>query len=197
MSAPEQACPFGAALPAGRYGAPTAAPVRIAARRYALVRLSARRGRSDALADVMRTVFGLELPPPGRAETAGKLTALWMQPSAWLLMVPPDEPGVLSRSVKDACGALGSVVDHTQGCAVLHLSGAGTRDVLARICRLNLHPRAFGPGCVAATPVAELGCLLHQRDDGPSFELIVPASYAGWFAEAVRVAATSVGYEIA
>jgi len=197
VSAPEPACPFGAALPAGRHGAPTDTPVRITARRYSLVQLSARRGHSDALAGAMRSAFGLDLPPPGRAATAGELTALWMQPSAWVLMAPPAEPGTFSRRVKDACGDAGSVVDQTQGRAVLLLSGDRARGVLARICRLDLHARAFHAGHVAATPVAELACLLYQRDDAPSFEVVVPASCAAWFAEAVRRAAMSIGYEIA
>jgi sarcosine oxidase subunit gamma len=196
VSAPEPACPFGTALPAGRDGVPGDAPVRLAARQYALVQLAARRGRSETLAAAMRAAFDLDLPPPGRAATAGEQTALWMQPSAWLLIASPGEPGMLARSVKQACGESGSVVDQTQGRAVLHLSGSKAREVLARICRRDLHPRAFRAGCVAVTPVAELDCLLYQRDDGPGFELIVPASYAGWFAEAVRRAAASVGYEI-
>jgi sarcosine oxidase subunit gamma len=197
VSAPEPVCPFGAALPAGRHGVPADAPVRLAAHRYALVQLSARRGRENTLAGAIRAAFGTDLPPPGHAATGGALTALWMQPATWLLMAPPGEPGALARSVKEACGASGSVVDQTHGRAVLHLSGGKARDVLARICRVDLHPRAFRTGCVAATAVAELACLLHQRDDGPSFELVVPASYAGWFAEAVRHAAAGVGYEIA
>jgi heterotetrameric sarcosine oxidase gamma subunit len=196
VSAPEPACPFGAALPTGRHGAPTDTPVRIAARRYSLVQLSARRGQSNTSASAVRAALDLDLPLPGHAATVGELTALWMQPSAWLLMAPPDEPGALARRVKDACGDMASVVDQTQGRAVLRLSGSKARDVLARICRVDLHPRTFRPGCVAATPVAELPCLLYQRDDGPSFELIVSASCAGWFAEAVRRAAMSVGYEI-
>ena len=197
MSAPEPACPFGDALPAGRYGVPVDAPVRLAARRHALVQLAARRGQADALGRAMRAAFGLELPPPGRAAVAGELTALWLQPATCLLMAPPGEPGDLGRAVKRACEEAGSVVDQTQGRAVLHLAGGAAREVLGRICRIDLHPRAFGAGCVAATALAELHGLLYQRDDGPSFELLVPASYAGWFAAAVRRAAESVGYEIA
>lgn len=210
MSAPEPTSPFGATLAAGRHGAPTDAPVRITARRYSLVQLSARRGQSDTLAGAIRTAFGLDLPPPGRAANAGDLTALWTQPSVWLLTAPLDKSGAFARSVKDACGDAGSVVDQTQGRAVLLLSGARTRDVLARICRLDLHPRVFRPGDVAATPIAELPCLLHQRkqslspcargqgeEAGPIFALIVQASCAAWFAEAVRRAAMSIGYEIA
>jgi heterotetrameric sarcosine oxidase gamma subunit len=184
VSAPEPACPFGNALPAGRYGVPTDAPVRLAARRYAFVQLAARRGQADALAGAMRASRGLELPPPGHASVAGELTALWLQPATWLLMAPPGEAGALARSVKHACGDVGSVVDQTQGRAVLRLAGGATREVLARVCRIDLHPRVFRAGCVAATIVAELDCLLYQRDDGPSFELLVSTSYAGWFAEA-------------
>ena len=51
--------------------------------------------------------------------------------------------------------------------------------------------------CGNACHVAELACLLYQRDDAPSFELIVSASCGVWFAEAVRRAAMSIGYEIA
>src|ERR1700722_19703432 len=100
VSAPEPACPFGDALPAGRHGVAADAPVRLAARRYALVQLAARRGRADALAGAVRAAFGLELPPPGQAAMAGELTALWMKPETWLLMAPPGEAGALVRSVK-------------------------------------------------------------------------------------------------
>jgi len=197
VSAPEPASPFGDALPAGRYGVPAdPPPVRLAARRYTLVQVAARRRQADALGNAIRSAFGLELPPPGRAAVTGELTALWMQPTTWLLMAPAGVPGEFARSVKHACEGAGSVVDQTQGRAVLHLAGRATREVLARICRVDLHPRVFRAGCVAATPVAELDCLLYQRDDGPSFELFVPASYAGWFAEAVQRAAASSGYEI-
>jgi sarcosine oxidase subunit gamma len=196
VSAPEPACPFGHSLPAGRHGASVGTPVRLAARRCALVQLTARRGQADALGAAMRAAFGLELPLPGHAAVAGELTALWMQPATWLLMAPTGEPGFLARSVKQACQEAGSVVDQTQGRAVLELAGSASREVLARIGRIDLHPRVFRAGRVAVTAVAELDGLLYQRNDGPSFEVLVPASYAGWFAEAVRRAAESIGYEI-
>ncbi len=54
----------------------------------------------------------------------------------------------------------------------------------------------FGAGRVAATPVAELSCLLFRRDDTPRFDLILPASYADWFLEALAHAAAGIGYEV-
>ncbi|HEX5326434.1 MAG TPA: sarcosine oxidase subunit gamma family protein [Acetobacteraceae bacterium] len=195
MSAPEPADPFAAALTPGRHGAPTDTPVRIAIRRCSLVQASARHGRADAMAAAVRARFGLDLPPPGRASASGELAALWLQPECWLFMGPGGDDS-LALALKTVCGATASVVDQTHGRAVLNLSGAAVRDVLARLCRIDLHLRTFGPGRVAATAIAELACLLHQRDDAPSFDVIVPASYAGWFLEALTHAAAAVGYEV-
>ena len=193
MSAPEPA------LKPGRYGAAGEQPVRIAARRCALVQLMARRGKAEALATAMRAAFGLELPPPGHSAIAGDLIALWLQPDAWMLM-GRDESS-LAGTVKAACGDVGSVVDQSHGRAVLSISGRDARDVLARLCRIDLHPHAFTTGRVAVTPIAELACLLFQRDavpsfDVPSFDVIVSSSYAGWFVDALTHAAAVVGYEV-
>jgi sarcosine oxidase subunit gamma len=176
---------------------PAGAPLRIAQPRRTLVQFAARRGRAADLAAAIRTTFALELPPPGHATVSGDLAALWSQPNAWLLSAPPGVEGALATELKAACCDAASVVDQTHGRAILTLSGPSARGVLAKLCRIDLHPRAFGPNCVAATPVAELSCLLHQRDDAPSFDLIVFSTFAVAFAEAVRQAAAETGYEAA
>lgn len=147
------------------------------------------------MAAAVRAQFGLDLPRPGQASASGELAALWLQPECWMFMGPGGD-GSLALALKTACGAAAAVVDQTHGRAVLSLSGAAARDVLARLCRIDLHPRAFGPGRVAATAIAELACLLHQREDTPGFDVILPASYAGWFLEALTHAAAAVGYEV-
>lgn len=196
MSAPEPADPFAGALRPGQFGVATGQPVRIAARRCDLVQLTARRGRADALAASVADSLHVQLPAPGRSGGAGQLTALWMQPDGWMLMAPRGQEGELARRVGQACGGAGSVVDQTHGRSVLSLSGVRAADVLARLCRIDLHPRRFGPGSVAATSVAELPCLLFRRDDTPCFDLILPASYADWFLGALTHAAAGLGYEV-
>jgi sarcosine oxidase subunit gamma len=80
---------------------------------------------------------------------------------------------------------------------VLTLAGPDARRVLQKLCRLDLHPRVFGPGRVATTPMAEITCLLYQRDEIPTFDLILFSSFATHFAGALTHAAAGVGYEIA
>jgi sarcosine oxidase subunit gamma len=76
------------------------------------------------------------------------------------------------------------VVDQSHGRAVLRLAGRRARDVLAKGCRLDLHPRAFRPGRCAQTVIAQVAVLLHQGDERPTYDLYVFAGYAvdflGW-----------------
>src|SRR5581483_5491246 len=112
-------------------------------------------------------------------------------------VAPIADEGEFARAVKAACGDAGSVAEQTHGRTVLTISGRHARRVLAKLCRLDLHPRAFTPGRVATTRMAEITCMLHQRDEIPSYELIVLSTYAAHFAAALTHAASEAGYEIA
>jgi sarcosine oxidase subunit gamma len=181
----------------GRHGAAGDDPVRIGRRRCDLVQLAARKGRVVDLAAALRAAFQFELPPPGNATTANDIAALWLQPNAWMLMAPPTVEGAFAHTVQAACGDAGSVVDQTHGRVSFSIAGRNARRVLQNLCRLDLHPRAFGPGRVATTPMAEITCLLYQRDEIPTFDLILSTSFATHFAGALTHAAAGVGYEIA
>jgi sarcosine oxidase subunit gamma len=196
VSAAERLSPLAGRLLAGRHGAPGETAVRISERRGALVQLAARRGRVEALALAIQASFGLDLPPPNRAAAGAAVTALWLQPGAWLAIGPQMTEGGLARALLDACGTNGTVVDQTHGRVQATLSGASCRDVLARLCRLDLHPRSFGVGQTAATPVAELPCLLYRPSDADAFEIVVQATFAATFLHRLTEAASGFGYEI-
>lgn len=197
MSAPDASGSLTSVLTSGRHGATGDAPVQIGLRRCDLVQLAARRGRAGELATVMRSSLHMLLPQPGHSASAGEINAFWLQPDTWMLAAPPAADGELAARVKAACGDAGSVVEQTHGRTMLTLSGARAREVLAKLCRLDLHPRAFGPGRVATTRMAEVTCTLHQCDTVPSYELILFSTYATHFAAALTHAAAGVGYSVA
>ena len=87
-------------------------------------------------------------------------------------------------------------MDQSHGRAVLRLAGARARDVLAKGCRLDLHPRVFVPGMCAQTVIAQIGVLLHQRDEIPTYDLYVLAGYALDFLEWLTSSAAEFGYRI-
>lgn len=153
----------------------------ITERPRSIVSVSARKGQGNALAAAVKESLGLDLPQPGRFALAGPASATWIQPDVWLLDGEPEAPGALFRRVEDAVQAFAAVVDQSHGRSVLHLTGPRSRAVLATVCRLDLHPRTFGPGKAAGTLVAHVPCLVRAREVG--FDLVVGSTYARWLME--------------
>jgi heterotetrameric sarcosine oxidase gamma subunit len=183
--------PLDGAPPDGRYGlgSPDAPGVLISERRgLALVQVLARLGREETVA----AALGLD-PAPGRASETSAGTALWLAPGAWMVVAEGLDDGELYRSLLDRLRDLAAVVDQSHGRAVLRLAGARARDVLGKGCRLDLHPSAFRPDMCAQTVIAQIGVLLHQCDEIPTYDLYVLAGYALEFLEWLTSSAAEFG----
>ena len=140
--------------------------------------------------------FGLPLEPNTVAE-AGELAALWLGPDEWLVLTPPGQEAGLAGALRDALGdVFAAVTDVTGGQTVINLRGASVRDVLAKGCTLDLHPRAFGPGRCAQTLVAKAMVTVRQVDESPSFDLIVRRSFADYLAQWLEDAAQEYGLAV-
>jgi heterotetrameric sarcosine oxidase gamma subunit len=185
--------PLEDALRKGRHGAgsPADAGVVIAQRRgLSLVQVIARRGGDQAAAQRL----GLD-PAPGLASAVAAGTALWLAPGAWMVVAEGLE-GALYGRLLDELQGIAAVVDQSHGRAALRVSGPRARDVLAKGCRLDLHPRAFTPGMCAQTSIAQIGVLLHQTDENPTYDLYVFAGYAADFLAWLTASAAEFGYRI-
>lgn len=158
-------------------------------RELALVQVIARRGRERAVAERL----GLD-PTPGLASAVRDGTALWLAPGTWLMVAERTGGDALCRSLRERLDDLAAIADQSHGRVVLRLFGARARDVLAKGCRLDLHPRAFAPGGCAQTIVAQIGVLLHQVDERPTYDLYVASSYALDFLEWLTASAAEFGY---
>jgi heterotetrameric sarcosine oxidase gamma subunit len=165
----------------------------LAERPRSLVQLMGQKGRSEAIAAAIKSAFGLDLPPPGKWAAGGEANSIWIQPGNWLLEAEPSPPGVFQARVAAAAANLGVAVDQSSGRNVIHLEGPPAYSVLATICRLDLHPRVFGPGSAAATRVAHVACVIRLADEKPSFDLIVGSTYARWLIEGLLEASHACG----
>ncbi|MGE0725016.1 MAG: sarcosine oxidase subunit gamma [Alphaproteobacteria bacterium] len=196
MSAPEPRSPLAELRRPGRHGADGPAPVVIAEVAQGIVQVTARRGRTGDVAARAGVAAGTPLPGPGRSVTAGGLTAIWVQPDSWLVLGPREE-GVLARRMAETFGDAASVVDQSHGKTALTLSGTAARAVLAKGCRLDLHPDVFRVGHAGVIQIAEIGCVVHLIDATPTFGLIVPSSLAESFWEWLTISAAEFGYSVA
>ena len=188
-------------LAPGAHGAVGGEPVRIARVACDVVQVMARKGRAADVAAALLASHEVVLPGPGAAAEGRGMTALWVQPEGWFVVAPRAGDGVLAGALKASCGDAGSVVDQSHGRSVIRISGARAAWVLAKSCRVDLHPSVFGPGRVASTQMFHLGVTLrqvdaHLVDSGPAYDLMVFSTFMGSFVEALCHAAEETGYVV-
>lgn len=134
-------------------------------------------GNKDFLASVEQAT-GLALPieSPDSA-VAGERTALWLGPDRWLIVAPGEDDGLADTLRQALADIHHAVTEISDSFAAIRLAGPTARDVLAKGCTLDLHPRAFAPGHVAQSTLAKAQVILHQPKDGV-FEIFTRRSFA-------------------
>ena len=128
---------------------------------------------------------GVPLPlQPNRVASMRELRTLWLGPDEWLVTAPegaaPDLIGRITRAVADRHA---TVIDLSASRAVIEIAGRRARDLLEKGCSLDLHPRAFGPGCCAQTLFANLPVIIDQLSAAPVYQLFVRRSAARWLTD--------------
>ncbi|MBM4437822.1 MAG: sarcosine oxidase subunit gamma [Actinobacteria bacterium] len=153
---------------------------------------------APAFARAVAAATGLALPlAPNTVQDSNGLAALWLGPDEWLILTPVDGEHAVAERLRGALGDLhASVTDASSGQTVLTVRGPSAWDVLAKGCRLDLHPRSSRPGTCAQTLVAKAATLIWPREPMPEFDLIVRRSSADYLARWLEDAAQEFGVQI-
>lgn len=152
------------------------------------------RGAGEAFHAIVAATTGVAPPTEAnRFHVAQGRSMIWLGPDEWLLLGTTDDGDGLEEELQTAlkdvpCG----ITDVTGNRVIYRLAGPQARDLIAAGCSIDLHPRAFGAGQCAQTLIARTGVILLQRDDDPTYDILVRRSFArylaAWFAS---VAATA------
>jgi sarcosine oxidase, subunit gamma len=141
-------------------------------------------GAAAALGDA----FGIDWPTrPNTVASRQALSVLWLAPTEWMIMGKPAAEAAAHAS--EALGqALHHVADVTDGWAIFDVDGAHSRDLIAKGCSLDLHPRAFAVDACAQTLFAQCFAVLRRTDQENAFQLMVDQPLAdhiqAWLADA-------------
>ena len=132
----------------------------------------------------MRAVSSVtDVPPPLEACTAvsglfGSI--LWLGPDEWLVVSESQAGEEIAARLRQALRGIASAVTDVSDARVVYtVSGENARDLLAKGCSIDLHPRAFGPGRCVQTLLAKAAVLIHARAL-QSFEIHVARSFADY-----------------
>jgi sarcosine oxidase subunit gamma len=90
-------------------------------------------------------------------------TMYWLGPDEWLIVTPDDRRAAIERQLRDGLAKLHvAVTDVSGGQTALHLHGRHVRDVLAKGCPIDFHPRVFGIGQCAQSHLGKAPILIGQ-----------------------------------
>lgn len=161
--------------------------------RPADTQLAIRGDASDAgFSDAVTEALGLELPvvPKTVNRKSGK-TLLWLGPDEWLAVTAAENGAGLALGLTSALeGIHHAVVDVSHSRAVIGLEGPNAREVLMKGTNVDLHPRAFATDNCVQAHLGRCHMLLHQLDDGPSYDVYIHRSFAvyawNWLSDAAR-----------
>jgi heterotetrameric sarcosine oxidase gamma subunit len=141
--------------------------------------------------------LGLALPE-GQDAAGSDHGAVTFQvaPRRWWLVVQEARRSDFDAALASALSTRAARTDLSHARIVLRLGGSDSRSVLGKLCRIDLHPRAFPPGRVAQTALGQVAALIHAIDDRPSFDLYLPRSFAESATESLIDAAAEFGAEV-
>lgn len=150
-------------------------------------------GKEGALRQLLLDQFGWSLPDAGRTGLAGERGLIWSAPGQWLAL---DETRKGLQGLAEKLAGIAAVTDQSDARAIVRVSGPDARTALAKGIAIDLHPRSFQPGHVAATSVAHIGAQIWQRDEAPTYDLAVARSFAGSFWSWLSHASAEFGYDV-
>jgi sarcosine oxidase subunit gamma len=150
--------------------------------------------REAAFVSAVQSVLGCR--PPEQANTVvhgNGYDMMWLGPDEWLACSASAHDAARTAPLQAKLGAalngvFASAVDVGSGYTVLEISGTRVRDVLARGCPLDLHPKLFGTGqCAQSHYFKASMTLLPTGTD--SFDIVVRRSFADYFVKIMLDAA--------
>ncbi len=158
---------------------------------YALCSLAVPLGGRQALGQCLQTALGLALPAIGNSclSSDGMYRLLGLQQDQFFLTAEA-ESGTVTPFVATLVEDKAYVTDQSDSWAKLRLNGPIAREVLMRLCMIDLHPIAFTTGAVVRTVMEHMSVILLKESD-ESFILFTPRSSAGSFVHAVEEAMNS------
>ena len=135
-----------------------------------------------AVAQACAEGYGKAAPARPQAVEADGALLIWSGPDQFLVL-SARTPAKLGdgRTARSAFAGTASLSEQSDGRSLIRISGARARDMLAKVCSLDLHPAVFPVGAAAATSIDHTSVNLWRGEDAGGeavFHLLVFTSFA-------------------
>lgn len=162
-----------------------------------IARITARRGQSAQVVELLRTRLGIELPQTSRRASRGEVAIAGIAPGTWL--ATRDGAGnEFAQSLRPWLGDCASVSDQSDAYVMLRLTGPQVRAALAKLLPIDIHPRSFLVDALAQTVCGYINVMLWRLEDsaqsGATFEVWGGRSFAVSLHRAISHSAAEFGF---
>ena len=161
-----------------------------------LAYISVRGNAGDtAFDDACLKALSIKLPSePCTMVQSGELSALWLSPDEWMLILPRAGHAGLMKALRDALsGVRSQVTDNSGGYTQILIEGRNARDVLSHCTVYDLDHLASGR--VVGTTFGKTSAYLRRAGDG--YCLLIRRSFADYIWLFLERAALPYGFGIA
>jgi sarcosine oxidase subunit gamma len=141
--------------------------------------------------------LAVSLPEGTLAVRGREALAFHVAPRRWWLVSNDTGGGWRFAELALVVAGRAALTDLGHARTVVRLGGRACRSVLAKLCRIDLHPMALPAGHVAQTALGQVATLIHALDAVPAFDLYLPRSLARSGVGSLIDAALEFGLEIA
>jgi heterotetrameric sarcosine oxidase gamma subunit len=157
----------------------------------AMVSMATPNAGKEALEQQLKQTYGLALPEVGQwlSSEPGNTQFLRLQGDLCFVLFDYSGDRAVEKFAANISGAYLS--DQSDSWVMLSLSGAKSREVLARICPIDLHPTAFPPGSVTRSVMEHIGAMIVCEAED-QYTLMALRSYAESFLHALEVSIKNV-----
>ena len=151
------------------------------------------RGDSAILAGITAQTGCKALPENNRFVTVGDRHLVWLGPDEYLLLCEAGrEEDILGRLLLDFDSIHAAATNVTDSLCALDIRGSAVRQVLAKGCTLDLHPRVFATGQCAQTYLSHAAVTL-LATDANRFLLFCRVSFASYVVDWLEDAGLEFG----
>jgi sarcosine oxidase, subunit gamma len=149
-----------------------------------------------AFVQAVQQALGLPLPVAACSTLATtQIRAVWVGPNDWFVIGAHGQQLAIETRLRVAlAGQHCAITDVSSGYFMVTLAGAQTYEVLAQACPMDFHPTIFKPGRAVGTNFFKLGVYVWQRDELPSFEMLVRRSFIDHFWQLIDHCALDFGW---
>ncbi|MEQ8294354.1 MAG: sarcosine oxidase subunit gamma family protein [Roseovarius sp.] len=122
---------------------------------------------STKVTKAVKDATGAAMPGQREITASGDSGAAWMSPDELLVMVPyASATDALSKIDTALKGEHYLAVNVSDARAMFEISGAGVREVIAKLCPVDMSLGAFEPGAIRRTRMAQVAAAVWMTDAG-------------------------------